>query len=152
VEGVLGDQFREAAEIAIRRQQRPDAVAQAQGSDARVVDRPSLHGRPLEHLLQRVPEALTFVQENQRRRLEPAPDLLEGIGSRRRRIVDPRMGDDGVELVEAGPGNGLRCATLGQGGDDGVRRRVPGGVRAMRVDEDVGVDGGHRTSANPVER
>jgi hypothetical protein len=68
-------------------------------------------------------------------------DLLEGVGLRGGRIVDPRMCHDGQELVNARPGDRPRCGRFGRSCEVPIGRLVPGRVLAMRVHQDVGIDG-----------
>ena len=62
------------------------------------------------------------------------------------RVVAPRMGDDGEELVQARPGQRPRRPALGQLADLGRRGPVELRVAAVRVDQDVRVDRDHKRS------
>ena len=72
--------------------------------------------------------------------------LAERLFDPARRVVDPRMGDDGEELVQARPGQCPRRPALGQLADLGRRGPVELRVAAVRVDQDVRVDRDHKRS------
>lgn len=133
----------EAAEVAVGRPKLAHAVLAAQRRDPRIMDQRSGNPTGGEQRTQNRPMRPRLGQERQSRRFEPSIDLFEGSRQRRRRRIDPRMRHNGEEFVQARPGNGpdrrpfrqFRYASAG----DLVERRL----LAMRVDEDVGIEGDH---------
>ena len=53
------------------------------------------------------------------------------------------MRHDCKELVKARPGDGPDRSALGEGREGFERRRVPQGIPAMRVNQDVGIERDH---------
>ncbi len=68
-------------------------------------------------------------------------DLIQRGRQRRRRIEDARMGHDGQEFVHAGPGDRPGRLSLGERSHAAIGRGVPLRIFAVRVDENIGVEG-----------
>ena len=82
-------------------------------------------------------------EQDNSRRFDPGVNLFDGAVERCRRRVDPRVGHNGDELVNARPGDCPRLLPLGQFGDAGIGGIMPRGVFPVRIDQQVGVYGDH---------
>lgn len=133
--GVARDQIGETAEVAVGGPDLRDAVGAADGSDASVVHPWTGDTAALQELPQHRPVAGALIEQGQGWRFEPCLHLVDSGGHRSRGVVDPGMGDDREELVDARPGYGPRRTALGEAADRGRRPAVPLGVCAMGVDQ-----------------
>ena len=97
----------------------------------------------LQHQLQVRPVPAHLGDKDKRRRFKPGRDLGDGARQWRRWREDARVSHDGQELVHARPRNGPRPPSLGQLPQACFRLRVPRGVLAVRVDQNIGIDSRH---------
>jgi hypothetical protein len=146
-EGIADEEAGEAGEIAIGRPEFADAVSTHKGGDSGVVNHGAgdigLGGE--QGQVFEITRALAEQAEGGA--LHPIGNLGEGVSQRRGRLVYPRVGDDGDELVQVVPSDRPGRSALGEAakafGGWAVMRRIP----ADGVDEDLGVDGGHSPGA-----
>ena len=94
--------------------------------DPRIVHSRSDHIRRCEHRAELRPVVDRLRENDERRRLRPTVDLIERAIEARRRVEDPRMRDDGKELVDARPRNRPRVGRLGERAERGPCQLVPG--------------------------
>ncbi len=149
--GIFGFQPREPTEVAICRQQPPDAVVEAQSRNSRIVDGPSNECCVAQEAIPDSQETFCFTQQHKRGRLKPVADLSERLPEGGGRIIDARVCDDSQKLVHTGPRDGPGRNPFGQGRHGPIGLQVPGRVGAMGLDEDVGVDR-DQLSPRPVDQ
>ena len=78
-------------------------MVKAEGCDTGIMHGSTFDPGPVHNFLPCVIEAFPFAEQDQLGRFQPAVDLLESIGQRRRRIVNAGMRDYRQKLVQAGP-------------------------------------------------
>jgi len=115
-------------------------MLQAQGGDARVMDRGSGDARLRHQCAKRGPVPVAFGQQHQGGTLEPGGDLCQRARHWGRWVVDARVSEDRKELVQAGPGDGPGRARFGALRQTGESGGMEGRTLAMRTDPQVGVD------------
>lgn len=140
---IRGLEGREAAEVAVGRPELPDSVGRAERCDARVVDAWAGDAPCVEQSTKLCPVLGALGEELETRRLEPGVDLTASRVGRRGWIPDARVSGDGQEFVDAGPGDRPGGAALCELPHAGSGALVPLGLCAVRVQENVGVDGDH---------
>ena len=113
----------------------------AQRGDPRVVDLRPRNAGGSEQRAQGRPVRRRFGQQRERRRCLPGIDLIEATGQRRGRRINSRMRHDGKEFVQTRPRDRPPCRSFREFGHMMEGGGVKGGIPAMRVDENVGIDG-----------
>ncbi len=139
-ERISGHQPWEPAEVPIRCPQFAHAVELAERGHARVVHQGAGDPALDQGGTQAGPVTLGLGEEDEARGLEPRLHLIQRDLERARRGEDTRMGDDGQELVDAGPRDRPGCPVFSELPDPRGCRVVPGRVFAVGVDEEVRVD------------
>lgn len=86
---------------------------------------------------------LRFTDQRQARRLKPSVDLRQCLGSGRRRVEYSRVGHNREELVQARPRQRPSHTTLSEILNTRRRLPVPLAIRAMCIDQNVGVGRDH---------
>ena len=131
----------EPAEVPVGGPELVGAVVPAERGDPRVMHLWADDAARRHQSAQLVPVAVRLAEQDQRRGLYPRGDLVEGELKRRGRAVDPRMGDDAEEFVDARPGDGPGGAVFSQFRHAADGAVVPGRILSMGVDKQIRVDG-----------
>lgn len=114
--------------------------------DARVVNRSALNPGAECQRLQLLQISFAFGEQGDvGQRCQPAK-LLQRKLDRRWRLENARVGDDGEEFVDTGPGNRPWRGALRQRFDQPARLCMELRVRPMGLDEQIGVNRDHRRS------
>lgn len=140
-------ELRKGRKIAVGRPELAHTVVKAERGDARVVDlRPShlSHCGERAELL-KVPG--TFCEQLKPRAGEERVHKRQGLGQGGRWLIDARMRCYGQKLVNAGPGKRPRCGLAPQGINGGFGCRMKRAVLAVRIDQQVGIEGNHAPRA-----
>ena len=136
----------EAREVAVVGENRGDPVLAAKRGDLRVEQKVAACVGASGRGGQQVEEAGSGQNDTAARRGDDAVEEIRSLFQRRRRAEDPSMGDDPKEFHRAEDGKAPVRHALGQGdqlpGGCGVKL----GLRPMRIDQDIGVDGDHARS------
>jgi len=140
---VSDGQAGEPAEVTICRPQLAYAVEAAQGGHSGIVNLGAGNASVSHDRDQLGPVTLRLRQQCQGRRLQPCLDLFYRGSQRRWRGIDSRMRHNGKELVKARPGNGPGCALFSQPRDPRGSGVMPGGILAVGIDEEIGIDSDH---------
>ena len=101
---ISGEKARKSAEVPVRRPELGDAVRDAKRCNPCVVHHRALHPGVAKQLFQHAPVQVGLGEQFRDRGFEPGVYLIQRLGDRRSRVVDPRMGRDGQEFVYARPG------------------------------------------------
>src|SRR5437899_4171096 len=133
----------EAGEVAVRRPKFRYSVMAANGGDAGVMHRAVRDLRGERNLLQLVEISRAFADESVDGRSHPAANSLARGLERRGRFVNVRVRDNGQKLVNARPGNGPPLVAVREFEEDRTGFVVPIRVLAMRVNQQVGINGDH---------
>src|SRR5205814_1416967 len=88
-------------------------------------------------------EDVVLMQQYKYRRFKPCADLKQSIRRWRWRLVYSGVRDYGVELKYARPGDCPCRSAFREFCNSSARFFVPGGIRAVGIDQDVRIDGGH---------
>ena len=141
LEWVARYQLGEEEEIPVTREQRVDAVRDANRRDACIVDDPAYHIRTVHDPLQNFNEVVGFADHVVRRRICPSHELAPSMVGRGRLILpDAAVCDHAHELVAARPRDGPSFVALGESNHDVVRRLAQTRFSSVRVNEYVGID------------
>src|SRR5260370_4389830 len=142
-ERIYDIEAREAIKVAIRRPQFTHSVLTTQRSNPRIVNTRPGHTACCQQGAQIGPMLFRLGEQYERRRLKQQIDVVESNGERCRRTVYSRACHNSEEFMQAGPGNGPCRTALGQLREAAHRRLVKRSILAVRVDQDVGVEGYH---------
>ena len=100
---IPGGQIREAAEVPVGCPEFGDSMRDAQRRNPGVMHHRPLHPTVSKQLLQHRPMLAGLGEQLGDGRFEPGIDLVQRLGDRRRRVIDPRMAHDREKLVNARP-------------------------------------------------
>lgn len=142
-ERVAGAQPREVAEVTVCSPQLGDAVIEADSGDPRVVNPRTDHPRRTKQLDKRLQVTRSLGKELHRAGRVQLLHHAQSVRGLARRIVDPRVGDDGEELVHAGPRDRPVSGRVDQALHRFARAFVMWAVSSMGINKEVRVDGDH---------
>ena len=111
----------------------------ADGRNAGVVNSAAADSPGCQKLLQHFPMTVEFTQQPERRRSHPDFDLFDGLGERRRRLLDIEVSNNGEEFVNTRPRQTPRRRALGEVVKDARRLAMPFRVAPVRIDQNVGI-------------
>jgi len=140
---ISDNQAGEPAEVTICRPQLAYAVEATQGGYSSIMNLGASNASVSHDRNQLGPVTLLLRQQCQGRRLQPCFDLFYRGSQRRWRGIDSWMRHNGKELVKARPGNGPGRAIFSQSCDVCGSGVMPGGILAVGIDEEIGIDGDH---------
>ena len=118
-------------------------MLQAQSRDPRVMHSWTGNFAGQQERAQAIPVNFRFSEKHECRRVDPCVNLVKRFCQRCwwRKYLPVRH--DRQKFVDTWPGNGLRCASLGEFSQLPVCRLMPLRVHAVRTDKDIGVNGDH---------
>ena len=137
----------EAVEIAVLCEDRGRPVLEAERCDLRVMDEVAPGSRFDDELFEEAPERRPRTQDAHRRAAEHGLECLHRSGFVGWWGEDSRVSRDPEELGRYEHGKRPRLRALDQALQTLPRGFVLGKVRAVRVQQDVGVDGDQRSSS-----
>lgn len=115
-------------------------MTEAKSGDSGVVHLGAGHLPRSQQSLEHRPITGRFTQQDDARRRKQNPDLFQRLWQLRWRAVNPWVGGDGQELMDAGPRDRPGSRTFYQGPQSPLRRLEPGRIPTMGIDQEVGVD------------
>ncbi len=149
-ERIACPKLREQREITVTSEQRRSTMGNAERSDPGIVNHRPVHARSLDEAAQDIKEVVGLAQQSTRRRRCPRIELTPGALDRCRPVLpDAAVGYDAQELVAARPWNRPCVVAFRELAQDGARGTVDAGFPAVRVDEQISVDGDHGVSWLP---
>ena len=142
-EGVAGFEAGEAGEVAVGSPEFADAVVEAEGGDAGVVDGAAANLAGVEQFEEDFLVAGAFAEEDAMGILAIIADGGHGLGGSGGGGVNAWIGGDGDEFVDRGPGDGPAFGRFRKSGHGLMGRCVVAMLAEERVNEKVGVNGDH---------
>ncbi len=115
-----------------------------------IMHRPTGNPASINDCLQLVEVSSSLSDEHHGWRRHPRTDSRTGRSQRRGRFVDTRMGNDCKKLMDAGPRDCPGVSSIRQAKQYRVRFRVPFCILAMRINQEVRVNGQHWGRWYPV--